>query len=112
MIGLSGLITPSLEMVHGYGLEKSRTGYSIINRWSNHQTTYCTENCPVYHAPVVHLKDASQNAGVAARLMSPKLKEELAQELSGEYQVLRDKSGLMAGNCFIERSSRKRLKLF
>lgn len=32
---------------------------------------------PVYHAPVVHLKDASQNATVAAKLMNPKTKEEL-----------------------------------
>lgn len=46
---------------------------------------------PVYHAPVVHLKDASQNASIAARLMNPNQKEELAKNLFTEYQRLREK---------------------
>ena len=68
---------------------------------------------PVYHAPVVHLKDASQNAGVAARLMSPKSKEELAKELSSEYEALRDKSGMMKRETVsLKEAQENRLKLF
>ena len=62
---------------------------------------------------VVHLKDASQNAGVAARLMSPKSKEELAKELSGEYEALRDKSGMMKRETVsLKEAQENRLKLF
>ena len=50
---------------------------------------------PVYHAPVVHLKDASQNASVASKLLNPQLKAELVNELNSEYEVLREKSGLL-----------------
>ena len=46
---------------------------------------------PVYHAPVVHLKDASQNAGVAARLLNPQAKAELVNELETEYRALRER---------------------
>ena len=68
---------------------------------------------PVYHALVVHLKDASQNAGVAARLMSPKSKEELAKELSSEYEALRDKSGMMKRETVsLKEAQENRLKLF
>ena len=47
---------------------------------------------PVYHAPVIHLKDASQNATVAARLMNPNQKEEFVKKLSNKYQQLREKN--------------------
>ena len=43
---------------------------------------------PVYHAPVVHLKDASQNASVASRLLNSQMKTELINELDAEYQAL------------------------
>lgn len=68
---------------------------------------------PVYHAPVVHLKDASQNAGVAARLLNPKTKEELAIELTKEYEELRDKSGMMRRETVsLEEAQKNKLNLF
>ncbi|KAA3703306.1 hypothetical protein, partial [Bacteroides salyersiae] len=68
---------------------------------------------PVYHAPVVHLKDASQNAGVAARLLNPKTKEELAIELAKEYEELRDKSGMMRRETVsLEEAQKNKLNLF
>jgi 5-methyltetrahydrofolate--homocysteine methyltransferase len=47
---------------------------------------------PVYEGPVVHLKDASQNALVAARLMNPDLKEDYVQALRHEQAELRQKN--------------------
>lgn len=116
MIGLSGLITPSLEEMVHVAMELEKAGLDIpllIGGATTSKLHTALKIAPVYHAPVVHLKDASQNAGVAARLMSPKLKEELAQELSGEYQVLRDKSGLMKRETVsLKEAQEKRLKLF
>lgn len=116
MIGLSGLITPSLEEMVHVAMELEKAGLDIpllIGGATTSKLHTALKIAPVYHAPVVHLKDASQNAGIAARLMSPKLKEELAQELSGEYQVLRDKSGLMKRETVsLKEAQEKRLKLF
>lgn len=116
MIGLSGLITPSLEEMVHVAMELEKAGLDIpllIGGATTSKLHTALKIAPVYHAPVVHLKDASQNAGVAARLMSPKLKEELAQELFGEYQVLRDKSGLMKRETVsLKEAQEKRLKLF
>lgn len=114
MIGLSGLITPSLEEMVHVAMELEKAGLDIpllIGGATTSKLHTALKIAPVYHAPVVHLKDASQNAGVAARLMSPKLKEELAQELSGEYQVLRDKSGLMKRETVsLKEGSRKKVE--
>ena len=110
MIGLSGLITPSLEEMVHVAMELEKAGLDIpllIGGATTSKLHTALKIAPVYHAPVVHLKDASQNAGVAARLMSPKLKEELAQELSG------DKSGLMKRETVsLKEAQEKRLKLF
>ena len=68
---------------------------------------------PVYHAPVVHLKDASQNAGVAARLLNPQAKVELVNELETEYNALREKSGLLRRETVsLEEAQKNRLNLF
>jgi 5-methyltetrahydrofolate--homocysteine methyltransferase len=47
---------------------------------------------PVYHAPVVYMKDASLNAPVAARLMNLDLRSTFAEELESEYRELREKN--------------------
>lgn len=95
MVGLSGLITPSLdEMVH-VALELEKAGLDmplLIGGATTSALHTALKIAPVYHAPVVHLKDASQNAAVAAKLMNPKLKEELKEELSEKYQELREKN--------------------
>ena len=95
MIGLSGLITPSLdEMVH-VAIELEKAGLDIpllIGGATTSPLHTALKIAPVYHAPVIHLKDASQNATVAARLMNPTQKEELVKKLSNEYQRLREKS--------------------
>lgn len=116
MIGLSGLITPSLEEMVHVAMELEKAGLDIpllIGGATTSKLHTALKIAPVYHAPVVHLKDASQNAGVAARLMSPKSKKELAKELSGEYEALRDKSGMMKRETVsLKEAQENRLKLF
>ncbi len=116
MIGLSGLITPSLEEMVHVAMELEKAGLDIpllIGGATTSKMHTALKIAPVYHAPVVHLKDASQNAGVAARLLNPKTKEELAIELTKEYEELRDKSGMMRRETVsLEEAQKNKLNLF
>jgi 5-methyltetrahydrofolate--homocysteine methyltransferase len=116
MIGLSGLITPSLEEMVHVAMEMEKAGLDIpllIGGATTSKMHTALKIAPVYHAPVVHLKDASQNAGVAARLLNPKTKEELARELHEEYQKLREKSGkLRRETVSLEEAQKNKLNLF
>ena len=95
IIGLSGLITPSLEeMVHVVS-ELERAGIHIpvmIGGATTSKLHTALKIAPVYHAPVVYMKDASLNAPIAARLMNPDLRSAFAEELENEYQQLREKN--------------------
>ena len=116
MIGLSGLITPSLdEMVHvASELEKAGLDIPLLIGGATTSALHTAlKIVPVYHAPVVHLKDASQNATVAARLMNPRLKEEFVQELNREQASLLAGSGSkQADPISIEQARENRLDLF
>ena len=95
IIGLSGLITPSLEeMVHVVS-ELERAGLDIpvmIGGATTSKLHTALKIAPVYHAPVVYMKDASLNAPVAARLMNLDLLSTFAEELESEYRELREKN--------------------
>lgn len=95
IIGLSGLITPSLEeMVHVVS-ELERGGLDIpvmIGGATTSKLHTALKIAPVYHAPVVYMKDASLNAPVAARLMNLDLRSTFAEELESEYRELREKN--------------------
>lgn len=95
IIGLSGLITPSLEeMVHVVS-ELERAGLDIpvmIGGATTSKLHTALKIAPVYHAPVVYMKDASLNALVAARLMNLDLRGTFAEELESEYRELREKN--------------------
>lgn len=116
MVGLSGLITPSLdEMVH-VALELEKAGLDIpllIGGATTSRLHTALKIAPVYHAPVVHLKDASQNATAAARLMNQKQKEILVKDLSTEYQQLREKHQTKQVNTVpLDEAKKNRLNLF
>ena len=116
MIGLSGLITPSLEeMAHvAVELEKAQLDIPLlIGGATTSRLHTALKIAPVYHAPVVHLKDASQNAGVAARLMNPTQRALLTQELNEEYARLRaENEQKQANTVSLEEARSKGLKLF
>ena len=91
MIGLSGLITPSLEEMVNVAKELQREGMNIpimIGGATTSELHVALKIAPVYSGPVVWLKDASQNALVAARLMNDELQVE--QELTEKYRHLRE----------------------
>ena len=91
IIGLSGLITPSLEEMVNVAKELQRAGMNIpimIGGATTSELHVALKIAPVYSAPVVWLKDASQNALVAARLMNDEQKVE--SELAEKYQHMRE----------------------
>ena len=93
IIGLSGLITPSLdEMVH-VATELQRVGATIpimIGGATTSKLHTALKIAPVYHAPVIWLKDASQNALVAAKLLNDTMAAEYIGQLENEYNQLRE----------------------
>lgn len=94
IVGLSGLITPSLdEMVHVVS-EMERRGMDIpvmIGGATTSKLHTALKIAPAYHAPVVYMKDASLNAPTIAQLLNPELKENFVRQLEAEYQALREK---------------------
>jgi 5-methyltetrahydrofolate--homocysteine methyltransferase len=116
MIGLSGLITPSLdEMVH-VAKEMQRTGLQIpimIGGATTSPLHTALKIAPVYEGPVIHLKDASQNALVAARLMNSVQKQEFVQKLKEEQAVLREKNETKQVKLVsLEEAQKNKLNLF
>ena len=116
IVGLSGLITPSLdEMVH-VAREMQRAGLQIpimIGGATTSPLHTALKIAPVYDAPVIHLKDASQNALVAARLMNPLQKQELVQALRQEQEAFRQANGAKQVKLVsLEEATEKRLNLF
>jgi len=91
IIGLSGLITPSLEEMVNVARELQRAHLNIpimIGGATTSELHVALKIAPVYEGPVVWMKDASQNALVAARLMSEEAQVE--QELMEKYEHLRE----------------------
>ena len=93
MIGLSGLITPSLEEMVNVAHEMERAGLHIpimIGGATTSQLHVALKIAPVYGGPVVWMKDASQNALVAARLMDKQEETKLEDELNSKYREMRE----------------------
>src|SRR5215471_6484294 len=80
MIGLSGLITPSLdEMVH-VAKEMEREGFQVpllIGGATTSVKHTAVKIAPAYHETVIHVKDASRSVGVVERLTRPDEKRRL-----------------------------------
>ncbi len=92
MIGLSGLITPSLdEMVH-VASEMSRAGMTmplLIGGATTSRVHTALRIAPAYDGPVVHVLDASRAVGVAGTLVSDTLKDDFVGETAAEYEKIR-----------------------
>ena len=92
MIGLSGLITPSLEEMVNVAEELSKAGLHIpimIGGATTSELHVALKIAPVYGGPVVWMKDASQNSLVAAKLMNEE--QTVEHELNEKYAYLREK---------------------
>jgi 5-methyltetrahydrofolate--homocysteine methyltransferase len=96
LIGLSGLITPSLdEMVH-VAKEMEREGFQVpllIGGATTSKAHTAVKIAPGYSKPVVHVLDASRAVGVVGNLINPALKNAFVQSLQVEYEKVRTQHG-------------------
>jgi 5-methyltetrahydrofolate--homocysteine methyltransferase len=96
MIGLSGLITPSLEEMCTVAREMQRAGMNMplliggATTSKAHTAVKITAN---YEYPVIHVLDASRAVGIASRLLSETRKDALVEEVAQEYEAIRAKHG-------------------
>ena len=92
VIGLSGLITPSLEeMVHvATELQKAKLNIPImVGGATTSELHVALKIAPVYGGPVLWMKDASQNALAVSKLLNYKQKQEYVESLNKRYNELR-----------------------
>ena len=94
IIGLSGLITPSLdEMVH-VAKEMKRQEFQIplmIGGATTSRTHTAVKIDPDYDYLVVHVKDASRAVGVSTKLLNIDMKKSYSKEIQSEYNILRER---------------------
>ena len=94
VIGLSGLITPSLEEMVHVASEMSRTNMSIpllLGGATTSEIHTAVKIEPEYKHPVIHVKDASRCIGVLSKLLSGESSKAYVEELATKYQSLREK---------------------
>ncbi len=92
MIGLSGLITPSLDEMAHVAREMEREGFEIpllIGGATTSRRHTAVKIAPGYHRLVVHVADASRAVGVAGKLIQPELREAFAAETRLEQEAVR-----------------------
>ena len=116
MIGLSGLITPSLDEMMHVAAELEKAGLDIpllIGGATTSELHTALKIAPAYHAPVVCLKDASQNVLVASKLMNSATCAVFKKELDEKYARLRAENARQHVDTVpLEEAREKRLKLF
>jgi 5-methyltetrahydrofolate--homocysteine methyltransferase len=116
IIGLSGLITPSLEEMAHVAREMEREGFDVpllIGGATTSKTHTAVRIAPAYHGPVVHVHDASRAVGVVGALLSAERRDGFAAEVRAEYDRLRTahegrgEGGLLS----LEEARRRRLQI-
>ena len=116
VIGLSGLITPSLEeMVHVVS-ELNKAGLEIpvlIGGATTSKLHTALKIAPAYCGAVCYMKDASQNVGALAQLLNPATNKEYVDKLNKEYEELRKKQILnKVSTVSLDEAKKNRLNLF
>jgi 5-methyltetrahydrofolate--homocysteine methyltransferase len=92
IIGLSGLITPSLEEMAFVASEMEREGWTIpllIGGATTSRVHTAVKIAPNYSGPVVHVLDASRAVGVASNLLSDTGRDAFVAETRAEYEQVR-----------------------
>ncbi len=92
MIGLSGLITPSLDEMVTVAEEMKRAGMTmplLIGGATTSKVHTALRISPAYDGPVVHVLDASRAVGVASTLVSDTIRDEFVKKTSDEYEAVR-----------------------
>ncbi len=92
MIGLSGLITPSLDEMAHVASEMQRQGFSVpllIGGATTSKAHTSVKIAPNYHEPVVHVVDASRAVGVVGQLISPELRISFGEQNRADQEKIR-----------------------
>ncbi len=93
VIGLSGLITPSLDEMTHVASEMERQGFNLpllIGGATTSRAHTAVKIAPSYGQPVIHVLDASRSVGVVSALLNPEQKPAFIEKTRGEYQKLRE----------------------
>ncbi|MBW7931694.1 MAG: methionine synthase [Gammaproteobacteria bacterium] len=117
LIGVSGLITPSLdEMVH-VAREMKRQGFTVpllIGGATTSPTHTSVKIDPEYDGPVVYVKDASRAVGVAQKLITPGERERFAAEVKEQCNETRSRhgrQGRLVPNLSLEEARRNKMRV-
>ncbi len=92
IVGLSGLITPSLEeMIHvASEMERLRMGQSLlIGGATTSRIHTAVKIAPAYAKPVIHVKDASKSVAVVSSLLSGEKRQRYVRDVENDYRALR-----------------------
>ncbi len=111
VIGLSGLITPSLEEMVGVAKSLEERGVNIpimIGGATTSELHTALKIAPVYNGPVLWMKDASQNVIATARLLNPEQHDEFVNQLNGKYEELRHEKATCGNEMLSLEEARKR----
>jgi 5-methyltetrahydrofolate--homocysteine methyltransferase len=94
IIGLSGLITPSLDEMVNVASELERNNFNIpllIGGATTSRVHTAVKIAPNYKHPVIHVLDASKAVPVVSNLLKDDSKNEFIENLKNEYQEIREK---------------------
>jgi 5-methyltetrahydrofolate--homocysteine methyltransferase len=117
IIGLSGLITPSLDEMCHVASELQREGFTLpllIGGATTSRVHTAVKIAPNYDGPVVYVQDASRAVGVAAALLSPQQRGDFVKKTVVDYAALREaheRRAEGAGRLTLAEARANRLKL-
>jgi 5-methyltetrahydrofolate--homocysteine methyltransferase len=92
VIGVSGLITPSLEEMIHVAAEMERTGMELpllIGGATTSRIHTAVKIDPAYHGPVIHVADASRSVPVVSQLLNPETRPQLVSKFKQDYEEIR-----------------------
>jgi 5-methyltetrahydrofolate--homocysteine methyltransferase len=92
IIGLSGLITPSLDEMVTVAKEMERAGFTLplmIGGATTSRIHTAVKIDPNYSGAVIHVLDASKGVPVASKLLSDEFREDFVKEMKAEYAQMR-----------------------
>ncbi len=114
-VGLSGLITPSLEEMCMVAAEMQKNGFFMplmIGGATTSKIHTAVKIAPNYGAPVVYVKDASQNITVLSQLLNRATQAQFVTNLNTEYENLRQKETNKHNLTSLEEARKGKLNLF
>ncbi len=117
VIGLSGLITPSLDEMIYVASELERNDFKIpllIGGATTSRIHTAVKISPAYSGDTIHVADASRSVPVVSNLLNPEQKIEFSKKIKDEYQKLRtdfEKSNSLREYCSYEEAKANRKKI-